>query len=320
MNEALLSTGVLTLLFTEMILFILVSVAFIGGLRIYRNWDFESLASSQYLLEKKNYFTTTVVAFVLGVKFILLPVFANVVDGLAEIVPAAMCGAGVINSNDYGIPIFLLKLFLLFLGICWMIINSIDAENNYAYTKRKYELFFGIYLLLLGEVLFQGLFFTHISLETPAACCSTLYEATNGSPLPFALTSSTLSLLFGIISLMLTVALLNNEKYLSFALGGVFLYFGYYFILHIVGIYIYELPTHICPFCMLQKEYFYIGYVLWGSLFLGTFFSMAPLVLEALVHQDTPRSFHYALFFNLLLVIIAIYFIVGFYLKNGVWL
>jgi len=33
--------------------------------------------------------------------------------------------------------------------------------------------------------------------------------------------------------------------------------------------YIYELPTHHCPFCILQREYSYIGYFFYASLLGG---------------------------------------------------
>jgi hypothetical protein len=36
-----------------------------------------------------------------------------------------------------------------------------------------------------------------------------------------------------------------------------------------ICLYIYELPTHHCPFCILQKEYGYVGYVLYIALFGG---------------------------------------------------
>ena len=36
-----------------------------------------------------------------------------------------------------------------------------------------------------------------------------------------------------------------------------------------ISIYIYELPTHHCPFCFLQKEYGYIGYALYLLLMAG---------------------------------------------------
>lgn len=37
-----------------------------------------------------------------------------------------------------------------------------------------------------------------------------------------------------------------------------------------ISIYIYELPTHHCPFCILQKEYHYLGYPLYLTLLGGT--------------------------------------------------
>jgi hypothetical protein len=34
-----------------------------------------------------------------------------------------------------------------------------------------------------------------------------------------------------------------------------------------ISLYYYELPTHHCPFCILQKEYGYVGYLLYFLLF-----------------------------------------------------
>lgn len=34
-----------------------------------------------------------------------------------------------------------------------------------------------------------------------------------------------------------------------------------------ISLYIYELPTHHCPFCIIMEEYHYIGYVLYVLLF-----------------------------------------------------
>jgi hypothetical protein len=41
-------------------------------------------------------------------------------------------------------------------------------------------------------------------------------------------------------------------------------------ILSFISVYFYELPTHHCPFCLLQKEYGYIGYPLYLTLLGGT--------------------------------------------------
>jgi hypothetical protein len=36
-----------------------------------------------------------------------------------------------------------------------------------------------------------------------------------------------------------------------------------------ICLYFYELPSHHCPFCILQKEYGYIGYLLYAALLGG---------------------------------------------------
>jgi hypothetical protein len=41
-------------------------------------------------------------------------------------------------------------------------------------------------------------------------------------------------------------------------------------ILSFISLYFYELPTHHCPFCILQKEYEYVGYPLYITLLGGT--------------------------------------------------
>ena len=46
-----------------------------------------------------------------------------------------------------------------------------------------------------------------------------------------------------------------------------------------ISLYFYELPTHHCPFCIMQKEYWYVGYVLYILLLTGTIAGMGVGVL-----------------------------------------
>jgi hypothetical protein len=50
-------------------------------------------------------------------------------------------------------------------------------------------------------------------------------------------------------------------------------------ILSFICLYIYELPTHHCPFCLLQKEYGSIGYLLYATLFGGAVAGLGTGVL-----------------------------------------
>jgi len=47
-----------------------------------------------------------------------------------------------------------------------------------------------------------------------------------------------------------------------------------------VSIYIYENPHHHCPFCLLKREYNYIGFALYAPLFVGTACGLASGVLS----------------------------------------
>ena len=54
-----------------------------------------------------------------------------------------------------------------------------------------------------------------------------------------------------------------------------------------ISLYIYEMPTHHCPFCFLQEEYSYIGYPLYLSLFAGSILGIGAAVLNPLRHIES---------------------------------
>ncbi|NOY65094.1 MAG: hypothetical protein GXO97_06845 [Nitrospirae bacterium] len=60
-------------------------------------------------------------------------------------------------------------------------------------------------------------------------------------------------------------------------------------IVSFVSLYFYEIPTHHCPFDMLQGYYNYIGYPLYGSLFAGTVLALLASVAEIL-KKKAPSS------------------------------
>jgi hypothetical protein len=55
-----------------------------------------------------------------------------------------------------------------------------------------------------------------------------------------------------------------------YALGSfLFLPVAVVALISFISPYIYELPTHHCPFCILQREYHYVGYLLYITVFAG---------------------------------------------------
>ena len=320
-KEIFVSSHILTLIISESIILFICFFAFLQALQIYSKWNFKSLSETQYSLEKKSYFTTLAIYFVIFFKFLLFVFFANSMDKLSSIMPGAMCGAGVVSANDFGMFVFVFKLIVIFLSICWIAIHKADLKRDYNYLKKKYFLFFVIFAFLVLEFVVQMLYFSNLSFETVVQCCSVIYGSSEvGSTLPFGLSKFLFLILFFLIFVFLNFALFTNNNLFAFIFGILFFYFGYFFVIFILGIYIYELPTHICPFCMLQKEYFYVGYIVWLSLFMGSFFAISNFVLMLFIHEIHESNFKISLFFNFVLLAISIYFIFGYYLKNGVWL
>ena len=322
MNEILLSNQVIVYLLSESVLLMLLLIAFAVTLGILARWDFGSFSERQFRLERRAYLVMTILLFVFAVKFLLLIYFVFTLDRLSLLVPGAMCAAGVVSANDYGMPLLFLKLLILFFMLLWMAVNSYDLKaRNYPLFRIKSWLFLLIFLLVALETGLDYAYFTHIDIQKPVSCCSTLYGQMEGAnPLPFGLDTTTLLILFYLLYAVLTGALIARQKILTLAAALLFVVIAYYSVVYFFGTYIYELPTHKCPFCMLQKEYYYIGYLLWGTLFGGTYLALIASIMELGLKVPRERERRAALILLSIFVLLCTAYVAAYYLRNGVFL
>ncbi len=322
MNEVLLSNQVIVYLLSETTLFLLLLVAFFVSLRILKKWDFDSFNPIQFKLEKQSYLVNTIILFVFSLKFLLIVYFIFTIDSLSVLVPGAMCGAGVITANAYGTPLLTLKLTVLALLTLWLYLNFYDMNTkNYQYFKEKSWLFIAVFLLMVGELFLDFSYLANIDTHIAVSCCSTLFGQLEGAnPLPFGLTISLLLLLFFLLYALTILTLNLNYKKLYIFSNLLFLYIAYYAVVYFFGTYIYQLPTHKCPFCMLQSDYFYVGYLVWGFLFIGTFIGISDALSSLII--DKPKLKHQKLVSYLLslFVLLCTIYVAVYYLKNGVFL
>lgn len=307
---------------SEVVLLVLTLIALIQSLKIIKQWDFDSVSTQQYSLEKSAYLVVLIIVFILVFKIILFVYFAYMVDGLSDILPGAMCGAGVINSNQYGEALLLLKLFTLFISGVWLFVNREDLKGvDYPFTKKKYLLFLVIAFLIFIESGVDYLYISNIQTTTPVMCCSTIYGVSgDGNVLPFGLNMSLFLIIFYLLFLINISANLMKSQLLSASSALLFLYVGYVSVVNFFGTYVYELPTHKCPFCMLQGEYYYIGYIIWGSLFLGVFFSIGAYLVKLITGYHAYNLNLYSVIFHTIFVAINSSYVVLYYLQNGVFL
>ncbi len=313
LSDILLSPEVGITLFIDIFLFFLLSIAFYQSVILLKHYDSNAVSEYQYKLEKKSYLLITIISVSIIIKFLLLPFFVHTLDVLSSIVPGAMCGAGVIQANEFGEPSLIVKIIVVMLSLLWITLNTYDEKTlKQPYFQTKLYFFIVIYILIILELFLEINFFTNISTESPVLCCSTIYvddEDTN--PLPFNL--STISLLILFYSLYILILFLAHfkKKYLLAPLSLFYAYISYYAITYFLGTYIYELPTHKCPFCMLQSDYNFIGYAIFTSLFMATFYA-----LSASIFSFTKRDYKISIFAYTLFIILGSYSFVLFLFKN----
>ncbi|MEA3492298.1 MAG: hypothetical protein U9R27_10405 [Campylobacterota bacterium] len=316
------SNEVIVYLLSEWILYILLLIAFLATPRLLYRWNFDHFTSEQFSLENRSYLIMTIIFFVMTLKIFLLPYFVYTIDILSDLVPGAMCGAGIIQANEYGNPLLLLKIMILFLSGFWMTINRLDLRaKDYPFTKKKSWFFIAIFILLTVEIGLDILYFTSIETSQPVTCCSVIFGETGGAnAIPMGLDTSKLLLLFYLLYLLIILTAVSQYP-LGIILSNIlFLFVAYYAVVYFFGTYVYELPTHKCPFCMLQSSYYYIGYLVWSLLLLGVFLGIDYSMVKLLFHQESDRLKWISLLLLTLFVLICTSYVAIYYLKTGVLL
>jgi len=321
-NEILLSNEVIVYLLSETVLYFLLFIAFLATIGLLKRWNFDAFTTEQFALENRSYLVMTIIFFVMMLKVVLLPYFVYTIDNLSDLIPGAMCGAGVVKANEYGNPLLALKIIILFLSALWLSMNSIDLkEKNYPYLKLKSWFFIGIFLLLSTEFALDILYFTHIETTNPVSCCSVIFGQTGGANgLPFGLDIPKLLILFYLLFALVILTTVSELAVMSIVASILFGVIAYYAVVYFFGTYIYELPTHLCPFCMLQDHYFYVGYLLWGLLLLGLFLSIDAAIMQSFFKQPAKSLKRISLLLLSLFVLLCSAYVAVYYLKNGVLL
>lgn len=313
-----LSDEIIAFLAIELVIIVLMAISQFHIIHILRRWDFTATTALQYSLEKKNYLINTILTFAALCKIVLFIFFALALNELASIVPGAMCSAGVVGSNRYGAILLLLKILLIFgLGL-WLIVNRLDLRApNFPFLHRKYVFFTILFILILIEFALEIAFFTKIPLKVPVFCCSVVFQAPR---LPFGYTQAMLASFFYIIFSAIIVLNFMRQAMASFALNLLFLFIAYYAITYFFGLYIYEQPNHKCPYCMLLRDYYFIGYVVWGSLFLGIFYGIVPFLVELITRQPYTHALKLSSIWLVINALVCSFYVAKYYFTVGVLL
>jgi hypothetical protein len=165
------------------------------------------------------------------------------------------------------------------------------------------------------------LYFTNIETTNPVSCCSIIFGQTGGANgLPFGLDIPKLLILFYLLFTLVVLTIVSEMAVVSIVASLFFGVISYYSVVYFFGTYVYELPTHLCPFCMLQDHYYYVGYFIWGFLLLGLFFTINTAIMQSFFKQPAKSLKKISLLLLSLFVLLCSSYVAVYYFKNGVFL
>jgi len=246
------------------------------GAQILRYWNIESGDERQLILERKTYLISTLLSYVFGLQLLSLFLFIFTADALCPLFVGAMCAAGTLNVNAFGYPTLVMKMVDFILAGLWLVLNYADNQGyDYPLIKKKYLLLVIIAPLIVTETLLESAYFLGMRADVITSCCGSLFSSERVSGLGSEIAALPAQPMLWIFysAMLCTLAsgiffyLKGKGGYLYALLSLLMFGIALVAIVSVVSLYIYELPTHHCPFCIVMQEYHYIGYLLYTLLF-----------------------------------------------------
>ena len=258
------------------------------GARVIRYWDLESGSEKQLFLERQTYLVSTLLAYALAFQLFSLFFYVYTADYNHRMFTGAMCAAGSLNANAYGYPTLILKITNFMLCGLWLVLNHMDNQApDYPLIKTKYRRLMPLAALLVLESLLQAGYFMELKADVITSCCGTQFSNTANSvaggiaALPI---KTTLVIFFLSLALTLRLGLrffLSGKSPRLYAWASAWLLpVSLAAIISVISVYFYEQPTHHCPFCILQREYLFVGYPLYLALFSGSLLGMGVGIID----------------------------------------
>ncbi|RUM47054.1 MAG: hypothetical protein DSY80_01275 [Desulfocapsa sp.] len=267
------------------------------AVRVVKSWDPAADTPEQIRLESEIPLSSTLMAFALFLQIFSLLLLLLAADSFAPLLPGAMCATGSFLANAYGMPSLIVKLFSVFLYGFWILIHRLDLRSpRYPLVRVK-----NIYLLLLCpllllDILLQTLYLQGLHPDIITSCCGVIFTKPDVgiAGLSESMASyGTVAVFYSACLLLFLVAW--NQKPIGkrvLVTGSVLLFpAGLWIVTTFISPYVYAMPHHRCPFCLLQIEYNFVGYPLFVLLYFASFAGMGSGLLSVFTkHIDLQKT------------------------------
>ena len=280
----------LALTLTSIAAIVLGAIACRTAIRVLRHWNPASDGELQIRLEGEVWLSSTLVAYGLGFQIVSLVLFVLAADEFCRVIVGAMCATGALLANSYGMPSLLVKLGGVFFYGLWIVLHQLDIRSeSYPLVRIKYLYLLLLYPLMIVDVTLQNLYIAGLKPDIITSCCAVVFAAATGGGLNLLhVGAEEVQLVFYYLTMALLAGLggwllwrWNRWLQALYAVGWLW-FFGLALVVitTVISSYIYAMPYHHCPFCILKPGYHYIGFAIYGTLILGAFLGISAAVVE----------------------------------------
>ena len=278
--------GILALLVGSCIVFFMMMYGGWIGLRVLRRWDFDSSSAGQLTLERETYLASTFARFALGFQIASALLFLFTVDDIHQLFVGAMCATGSLNANPVGWSVLAIKMLVLVVSPIWIVADQLDRRaGDFPIIKPKFLALLILVPLMGADLALQIRYFTGLDPEIITSCCGALFSESGSTlasevaslpvrPMLFAFYAA--AAVFLAVGVACLLSLSRILRYFLAVLSLGILVVSLASVVSFLSLYVYELPTHHCPFDMLQGQYSFIGYPIYLFLFASVFFGLLP--------------------------------------------
>ena len=288
----LLNSWSITLLVTSAASLFLAGGAVRTAIRTLRFWDSDADTARQIELENETWLAALLMQYGMVLQILALLLLVLAADNYSEILIGAMCATGAFLANEYGVPLLLVKIFGIFFYGFWIVLHRLDISSEHLpLTRIKYGYVLLLVPLLLADMLLLILYLVNLQPDIITSCCGVVFGGAAGDgknlvgPMPVFLL---MAIFYAVAGLLLAGGFVflqridkdpfPGEKIIGILFSLLWLFFFAVSLLVITAVissYIYAMPFHRCPFDILKKEYYSVGYVIYFALFTATFFGMS---------------------------------------------
>lgn len=248
------------------------------GFLVLRHFRLARATEGQLLLERRLDLSATFVRVGAGVQIACVAFTALAAERLSHGIRGAMCGYGVFQASPWGFRALVADVLLALVAGLFAQLFAFDQK------VRSFDLAkpLAIAMLTLGPLALVSFglsvkFFTDLDLTVVASCCSVTLDAGAGVGSLEAVgprVPTTIAALCAVLAAVVVGALAARRPErprvvlagalslaaFPLALGAVMLE---------VAPHAFEVPQHVCPFCLLKSDVLGLGYPLFGAMFLA---------------------------------------------------